>query len=263
MGYPHRFCTGWLCAALRPWKGGRVQAFRQEVTARLVELAPLLLGRLDDMNDRMVEMLLSTEPAYREFASHSATELRTSTRAGIERGVRGLIGGLPRGASMAGAREVGRRRAAQGIPLEAVLRAYRYAGQVMWEGLLDAAQAAGRGDDPLLLEGAGSIWRTHHIEGGGGAGSYPEEQRRLAGVDEAARQHVLDGLLDGRGGDPTFLRTASELLAVPLDGRLLAVVALPDPDGAAGPADPARPPPRRGGRPGWGPPPGGRGGGGG
>jgi len=229
-----------------------VQAFRQEVTARLVELAPLLLGRLDDMNDRMVEMLLSTEPAYREFASHSATELRTSTRAGIERGVRGLIGGLPRGASMAGAREVGRRRAAQGIPLEAVLRAYRYAGQVMWEGLLDAAQAAGRGHDPLLLEVAGSIWRTNDIECGVVAESYREEQRRLAGVDEAARQHVLDGLLDGRGGDPTFLRTASELLAVPLDGRLLAVVALPDPDGAAALADPAGALLRRGVRSVWG-----------
>src|SRR3954447_20920958 len=132
-------------------EGGRVQAFRPEVTARLVELAPLLLGRLDDMNDRMVEMLLSTEPAYREFAAHAATELRTSTRAGIERGVRGLVGALPKGASMAGAREVGRRRAAQGIPLEAVLRAYRYAGQVMWEGLLDVAEVAGRRHDPLLL----------------------------------------------------------------------------------------------------------------
>ncbi|WP_448625795.1 PucR family transcriptional regulator [Geodermatophilus sp. URMC 64] len=229
-----------------------MQAFRPEVTARLVELTPLLLGRLGDMNDRMIELLLRDEPAYRQFAGHSATELRTSTRAGLERGVRGLIGALPRGASMAWAREVGRRRAAQGIPLEAVLRAYRYAGQVIWDGLLDVARVAGRGHDPLLLEVAGSIWRSNDLECGAVAESYREEQRRLAGVDDEARQHVLDGLLDGRGGDPAFVRTASELLAVPLAGRLLAVVALPDPDGAAALADPSGALLRRGVRSVWG-----------
>ena len=35
-----------------------------------------------------------------------------------------------------GANETGRRRAAQGVPLEAVLRAYRLGGQVTWEALL-------------------------------------------------------------------------------------------------------------------------------
>jgi DNA-binding PucR family transcriptional regulator len=63
---------------------------------------------------------------------------------------------------------------------------------------------------------------------------------------------VLDGLLDGRGGDPVFLRTASELLGMPLSGRLLVVVAPPD---AAG--EPTLPEPgpallRRGVRSVWG-----------
>ena len=40
-----------------------MQPFRPEVTARLVELAPRLLDQLDDMTDRMIEVLQRTEPA--------------------------------------------------------------------------------------------------------------------------------------------------------------------------------------------------------
>src|SRR3712207_889810 len=146
--------------------------------------------------------------------------------------MRALIG-LPDGANSPtrGAREVGRRRAEQGIPLEAVLRAYRLGGQVTWEALLEVSRRSSSPHDTLLLEVAGSVWRTNDAECAAVAEGYREEQRRLAGVDDGARQHVLEGLLDGRGGDPAFVRTASELLAVPLEGRLVAVVALPGPDG--------------------------------
>ena len=209
-----------------------MQPFRGEVATRLAELAPLLLDQLDAMTDRMVEVLLRTEPAYRDLLAHGEEDLRTSTRTNLERGMRMLIGAASGGArtSLRDARDVGRRRAAQAIPLEAVLRAYRLGGQVTWEALLEVSRRSNR-HDTLLLEVAGSVWRTNDAECAAVAEGYREEQRRLAGVDDSARQQVLDGLLEDRGGDPAFVRTASELLAVPLNGRLAAVVALPGPDG--------------------------------
>jgi hypothetical protein len=201
----------------------------------------------------MVEVLLRTEPAYRALTEEGRAEVRTSSSDSLERGARALMG-MPgaAGESVAAARELGRRRAAQGVPLEAVLRAYRLGGQVTWEGLLAVARSAGHGYDALLLEVAGSVWRTNDVGCGAVAEGYREEQRRLAGVDEAARQQVLDGLLDGRGGDPAFVRTASELLALPLSGRLLVVVALPDRDGLPALDDPAGELLRRGVRSVWG-----------
>lgn len=211
-----------------------MQPFRPEVAARLAELAPLLLDQLDAMTDRMIEVLQRTEPAYRDLLAHGEDDLRASTRANLERGMHTLIGAAAGNArtSLRDARGVGRRRAAQAIPLEAVLRAYRLGGQVTWEALLDVSRRSNRQHDTLLLEVAGSVWRTNDAECAAVAEGYREEQRRLAVVDDIARQQVLDGLLDGRGGDPAYVRTASELLAVPLDGRLVAVVALPAPDGA-------------------------------
>ncbi|MFD2091567.1 PucR family transcriptional regulator [Blastococcus deserti] len=212
-----------------------MQGFRPEVAARLAQLAPFLLDELDAMTDRMIEVLLRTEPAYRDLATHGEDDLRASTRTNLERGMQVLIGAASGNArtSLRDARDVGRRRAAQAVPLEAVLRAYRLGGQVTWEALLEVSRRSNQ-HDTLLLEVAGSVWRTNDAECAAVAEGYREEQRRLAGVDDTARQQVLDGLVEGRGGDPAFVRTASELLAVPLEGRLVAVVALPGNEG--GPA---------------------------
>ncbi|NEK84323.1 PucR family transcriptional regulator [Blastococcus saxobsidens] len=230
-----------------------MQRFRPEISDRLSELAPLLVAELEDMTDRMLEVLLRSEPSYRDLLV-TEEELRSSVRRGLEQGLRTLIEGWADDgdADRSGARAVGRRRAAQGVPLEAVLRAWRLGGQVTWEALLSVSQRSSHRHDVLLLEVAGSVWRTNDADCAAVAEGYREEQRRLAGVDEHARQQVLDGLIDGRGSDPAFVRTASDLLAMPLDGRLMAVVALPAPDGSPGLDGPAEGLLKRGVRSVWG-----------
>src|SRR3954454_21839421 len=125
-------------------RGDQVQPFRAEVAARLGELSPLLLDRLDAMTDRMIDVLLRTEPAYRDVLAHGGEEMWRSTRANLQRGMHLLIGAASGDVrtSLRDARDVGRRRAAQGIPLEAVLRAYRLGGQVTWDALLEVSAAA-------------------------------------------------------------------------------------------------------------------------
>jgi hypothetical protein len=212
-----------------------VQAFDTEVTSRLVDLTPLLLEQLDAMTDRMVDVLSRTEPSYRDLLRESEEELRRTTRDNLEHGLLALVGApVSERPALHGAREIGRRRAAQGIPLEAVLRAYRLGGQVTWEALLRVSAQAGGRHDTLLLQVAGTVWRTNDGECAALAEGYRDEQRRLAGVDEETRRRMLDGLLDGRGDDPSYVRTAADMLAMSLDGRLMAVVALPAEDGQPG-----------------------------
>ncbi|MGY2066458.1 PucR family transcriptional regulator [Blastococcus sp. SYSU DS0619] len=213
-----------------------MQPFRPEVATRLAMLAPRLMDQLDAMTDRMVDVLARTEPAYRELVEQSEQDVRTSTRSNLESGLRSLMAAAAGTGTLhlASARAVGRRRAAQGVPLEAVLRAYRLGGQVTWEALLAVSRDGTGQHDTLLLEVAGSVWRTNDAECAAVAEGYREEQRRLDGVDDQARQQALDGLLEGRGSDPAFVRSAAEMLAMPLAGRLMAVVALPGPDGAPG-----------------------------
>ena len=209
-----------------------MQAFDTEVASSLVDLAPLLLEQLDAMTDRMVDVLARTEPAYSGLLAESEDEFRRSTRHSLEGGLLALVGAPVAGRPvLEGAREIGRRRAAQGIPLEAVLRAYRLGGQVTWEALLKVSALAGGRHDTQLLRVAGTVWRANDGECAALAEGYREAQQRLAGLDDETRRRILDGLLDGRGDDPSFLRTAVQVLAMSLDGRLMAVVALPGEDG--------------------------------
>jgi hypothetical protein len=232
-----------------------VQPFRPEVSARLAELAPPLLDELDAMSSRMISILERTEGAYADQGPVVLAELFESTRSNLERAVRTLMGDADDGgrAALAAAREVGRRRAAQGVPLETVLRAYRLGGQVTWEALRAAArEGEAPGDSDVLLEVAGSVWHVNDVQCAALAEAYRAEERRLAGIDDQARQTVLDGLLGGRGGDPVFVRTASELLALPLEGRLVCAVAPPDEAGSPTLADPGARLLKRGVRSVWG-----------
>lgn len=231
-----------------------MQPFRPEMGALLAELVLHVRGRVEGMTERMTEVLLASEPAYRELPRESQYEVRDTIALSLERGLTGLVGVATRTGvgSVAGAREVGRRRAAQGVPLEAVLRAYRLGGQVTWQELLAASRESQFARDPLLLEVVGSLWASNDVQCAAVAKGYRDEQRRLAVVDDAARQQVLDGLLGGRGGDPGFVRSASELLGVPLGGRLMAVVAPSEPAGAPTLADPDSALLRRGVRSVWG-----------
>jgi hypothetical protein len=235
--------------------GCAVQPFRPEVATRLAVLAPPLLDRLDEMAARMISILERSEASYAEQGPVVQAELFESTRTNLERAVRTLMGGTEDGgrAALDAAREVGRRRAGQGVPLETVLRAYRLGGQVTWEALRGVARTAeAPGDSDLLLEVAGSVWHVNDVQCAALAEAYRVEERRLAGIDDQARQQVLDGLLGGRGGDPVFERTASELLALPLDGRLVCAVAPPDEEGAPTLPDPGARLLKRGVRSVWG-----------
>ncbi len=225
------------------------------VEERLAELVPALLDRLDEMTDRMVGILVETEPAYRQAVAGGDPQLRATLRRNLEVGVRGLLPDVPAAYHQShaeGARAVGRLRAAQGIPLEAVLRAYRLGGQVTWEALVALSRQGSRHDDGLLLEVAGSLWRTNDRGCSAAAEGYRAEERRRSGLDSVERQRLLDGLLDGRGGDPAFARTAADLLSVPLAARLVLVVAPGREEGTDPLADPAPALLKRGIRSAWG-----------
>jgi hypothetical protein len=206
------------------------------------------------MTDRMVDILLRTEPAYRDALRADPVAMRASLTGNLAIGVRALLSegsAAEREAGVAAAGAVGRLRATQGIPLEAVLRGYRLGGQVLWEALVAASRQGEGHDDGLLLEVAGSLWRTNDRECTAVATAYRAEERRRTGLDATERQRLVDALLDGRGGDPAFVRTASELLAVPLAGRLAVVVAPASEDGPDPLPDPVSALLRRGIRSAW------------
>jgi hypothetical protein len=206
--------------------------------AALRVLGGALLDDVDSLADRLTVLVLQREPVYAE--RDMVDELREACRTNLEVGVQVLAERVPGGVDPKDvSRRVGRRRARQGIPLEAVLRAYRLGGRVIWEALLHASRGRFSGAyDDALLDAAGSVWRVNDGSSAVLVEAYRMEELRLHSHDLSRRHAVLDGLVEGRGGDPAFLREATTVLGLPESGPLLCVVAPVDPSGE----DPLRAP---------------------
>lgn len=200
------------------------------VVDALCVLAGELLDELDALADRLTVMLLAREPVYAE--KDLVEELRSTCRASLERGLQVLADRVPGGVDPGDvARRTGRLRAGQGVPLEAVLRGYRMGARLMWDGLLDVSRTRFEGGyDGALLDAASHVLRLNDGSASALASAYRDEELRLHAHDLGRRHAVLDGLIEGRGGDPVFAREAAAVLGLQ-DGPLLCVVAPHDPTG--------------------------------
>jgi hypothetical protein len=199
-------------------------------SAALRMLSRILLDDLDRLADRLTIMVLQREPSYAQLGVAAPDELRKSLRSNIERGIQTLGGTVPDGTDPRDtSRDTGRLRARQGVPLEAVLRAYRLGGRVIWEGLLATSRErfAGRYDRGLL-DAAGHVWRVIDASSAALVDAYRLEEARLRSQELTRRQAFLNALLEGRGSEPAFAEEAAATLGLPSNGPLLCLVAAVD-----------------------------------
>jgi PucR C-terminal helix-turn-helix domain/GGDEF-like domain len=207
-------------------------------SAALRALGAVLLDEIDVLADRLTVMALQREPVYAE--RDLVEELRGACRANLERGVQVIADQVPDGVDPEDtSRRTGRRRARQGVPLEVVLRAYRLGGRVLWEALLNTSRGRfGGAYDAALLDAASYVWRVNDSSSSALVQAYRLEELRMQSHDLSRRHAVLDGLIEGRGNDPAFLRDAATVLGLPDTGAVLCVVAPVEPSGE----DPLRAP---------------------
>lgn len=190
-----------------------------------------LLERTDELAGRLLRALIANEPAYAE-AIAAEEELRANMRTNLQRGLQVLVGDLPleTGPGIP-AWDTGIRRAQQRMPLEAVLRAYRLGGRILWEALVETCEADPEADPRALMEGAIWVWEVIDAHSAVMAEAYRREEARLRSRDLRQRQIALEALIQGRGSDPAFAREAARTLDLPLDRPMAVVVGLVDPPG--------------------------------
>ncbi|WP_114452081.1 PucR family transcriptional regulator [Halopolyspora algeriensis] len=193
----------------------------------LLTLSHVVLDDLDDLADRLTQMVLKREPSYAQLDLVAHEELRNGLRSNVQRGLQSLAGDVPQGADPQDvSRETGRQRARQGIPLEAVLRAYRLGGRMIWEALLTASREHCAGEyDGVLLDAAGKVWRMIDSSSSALTEAYREEEARVRSQELDRRNLFVTALLEGRGDEPGLAREAAQTLGLPEDGPLLCLVA--------------------------------------
>ncbi|MER7740432.1 helix-turn-helix domain-containing protein [Streptomyces sp. NPDC096538] len=185
--------------------------------------ARVLLDDLPQLTDRLVAVLQEQEPAYRTAVEGDAV----ATWQEVHRSLRHSISSLldPSGAREAARRcswKIGATRAEQGLPLDAVLHAFRLGGSLVWQGLVDETSRTAPEDVRLLVHVASDVWDFVDEHSTIVADAYRQTERQLAWRRENRVRLLAAALLDGTSRIAD-LPEAAQALDLPEQGRYVVV----------------------------------------
>ncbi|MFF0634966.1 PucR family transcriptional regulator [Nocardia sp. NPDC004151] len=185
-------------------------------------LAAACQAEVPALTKQLMAAIFTDNPGWTDYTAVPRADLRDGCRRYLTR-ILDLLGGLPRnpdGDDVAAA--IGRRRAEQGVPLEAMLRTFRLGGQIVWEALLDKADDIGSAETRQV---GSAMWAV--VDGMSSAlvTSYRNTELDRVRSDERRRHSLIEDLLAGRAHDATFAARAGRELNLPAHGAYLVVVA--------------------------------------
>ncbi|MET9552674.1 helix-turn-helix domain-containing protein [Streptomyces sp. NPDC006645] len=206
-----------------------------EAVAVLHRAAQALMDDIAGLTHRLVTALRDKEPAYREAIEADAAEIWHE----VNRSLRLSVGSLlrPRESREAACRlswRIGECRAEQGLPLDALLHAFRLGGAMVWQGLVDETTRRRPEDIRLLVHVAADVWSFVDEHCGLVADAYRATERRLAWRRRNHQRLTVAALLDGTARIAD-IPDAATMLGLPEEGRYVVVAAIAA--GAGGGAD--------------------------
>ncbi len=185
--------------------------------------ARVLLDDLPQLTDRLVAVLQEQEPAYRAAVQDDAGAVWQEVHRSLRHSICSLLD--PRGARDGARRcswKIGAARAEQGLPLDALLHAFRLGGSLVWQGLLEETSRTAPEDVRLLVHVASDVWDFVDEHCTLVADAYRQTERQLAWRRENRVRLLAAALLDGTSRIAD-LPEAARALGLPEDGRYVVV----------------------------------------
>lgn len=185
--------------------------------------ARALLDDLPGLTDRLVSALREREPAYRAALEDDHPGVWQEVHRSLRHSVSSLLD--PSGTRDSAHRcswRIGVGRAEQGLPLDALLHAFRLGGSLVWQELVDVTSRTAPEDVRLLVHVAGDVWDFVDEHCTLVADAYRQTERRLAWRRENRVRLLAAALLDGTGRIADLPETA-QALGLPEQGRYVVV----------------------------------------
>ncbi|ROQ26368.1 DNA-binding PucR family transcriptional regulator [Streptomyces sp. PanSC19] len=172
-------------------------------------VAETLLAGLPELGERMALRIRADVEAYKDESLIPLDSLRDSCTANADLILTHLrLGGTPDASS---ARETGRLRAEQGVPLADTLHAYRIGSQFLWTEILTEARARPEVSDDLLLSESTEFWALSGLYAETVAVAYREAAAELTSQGQARRSALVEAVFTGIVTDRTLWEAAREL----------------------------------------------------
>ncbi|HWB35305.1 MAG TPA: helix-turn-helix domain-containing protein [Rugosimonospora sp.] len=174
-------------------------------------------ARLPGLIDEAYRTTLERIPLYRDDRPVPHDELRRSVALNL-RSIVAALADPDTPLDLAAARETGRRRAHQEVPLPEVLQVYRICFATLWDTLVRHVREAGQpGRRDVLLDAASLIWRLSDEHAVALTEAYRAATAELLVAHQRRRSALVEALLTGRLGAEVSPWEAATLLDLPPD----------------------------------------------
>jgi hypothetical protein len=189
----------------------------------LSAVASVLQERLHEISEALAVRIRAEVDSYAD----DSVVPRESLRFSLESNARVVLAYLAEGSEpdVHPARETGRIRAEQGVPLAETLHAYRTAFDSLWAQILDEARQHPEIDQTQLAVGSSEIWVLFGRYAEVLATAYRETSAELSRQREARRSALVEAVCRGDITDRAGLDDAAHNLGLPKDGPYAVVVA--------------------------------------
>ncbi|OBI14401.1 CdaR family transcriptional regulator [Mycobacterium sp. E2497] len=192
------------------------------VDPQVVRLGRLMLARAPELGRAMAEVLCREIDAYRDGGLVTTDQVAESCAANVTFIFHALAGDTD--VDVAPAERTGAERALAGVPLPAVMTAYRIGFRFMWEQTLATARAE-RIPTDSILDATSRVFFAQETFTDAMSGAYRQQLTAQMFQREEERSALVEALLSGRMTGGHSLWEAAELLRLPTAGPYVVVAA--------------------------------------
>ena len=188
----------------------------------VIELGKLMLARATGLGLAMADLLCREIDAYRDGSVVTKEEVAESCVANVTFIFHSLAGNAE--VDVAPAERTGTARALAGVPLPAVMTAYRIGFRFMWEETIATARAAAIPTDSIL-DATARVFFAQDTFTQAMASAYRQQLTAKILEREEERSALVEALLAHRITDRQSLWEAADLLRLPTSGPYVVVAA--------------------------------------
>ncbi|MGA9488725.1 MAG: helix-turn-helix domain-containing protein [Mycobacterium sp.] len=193
-----------------------------EPDPHIVELSKLMLARAPELGQALADRLFREIDAYRDGTVVTKDEVAASCEANLTFVFHSLS--AHGDVNVSPAENVGTARALVGLPLPAVMTAYRIGFRFMWEQTLAGGRAAGIPTESIL-DATARVFLAQDTFTQAMASAYRQQLTAQILEQEEERSALVEALLSRRITDTQSLWEAADLLRLPTTGPYVVVAA--------------------------------------
>jgi len=194
-----------------------------DLEAQIVEIQTALLDRCDELGAVVADTIWREIDYYAETGQIGRDELTANSRKSLREIFEALNADNKYETEIAA--RTGAARARAGIPLPAIMEAYRVAARLTWDELVSLAANRRRLTREAFIRATGRLWLAQDVYTYAMASAYRDTVSRKVLSRAAERAALVEALIDGRIVEQADLWEIAKMLRLPARGPYVVVAA--------------------------------------